>query len=130
MNITGVKILDLDFLNETKFSYPNSPVTILDANGASRLSKNVTARKLNTDEINQLTSILMAWSVVRSNRTNESFKNSNKSRSNSSLHLNNDSRLNQRSSINNSDDRSKLSPTNHRPRSTIQDISVHLIYFP
>ena len=62
VNITGVKVLDLDFLNETKYAIFNSPVTILESNGSNRLSKNVTARKLRQEEINQLTSVLLAWS--------------------------------------------------------------------
>ena len=64
MNITGVKVLDLDFLNETKYSQSSSPVTILESNGSNRLSKNVTARNLNQEQIEQLTSVLLAWSKM------------------------------------------------------------------
>ena len=39
INITGIKILDLDFLNETKYSFSNSPVTIMESYGANKLSK-------------------------------------------------------------------------------------------
>lgn len=102
VNITGVKILDLDFLNETKYSFSNSRVTILESNGSNRLSKNVTVRKLNKVEINKLTSILLSLAKVRSNNSTET---------NSQVY-----RLQQRSSNNNS----KSSP----PHFSIQDISV------
>ena len=111
-------MLDFDFLNETKYSYSNSPVTILESNGSNKLSKNVTARKLNKDEINQLTSILLTWSKLRSNSTNGNLND----KSNGQLNHNNSQmhRLRQRSI-----DNSKSSF--YSPHINLQDISVRLL---
>lgn len=78
VNITGVKVLDLDFLNETQYSLSSSPVTILESNGSNRLSKNVTARKLSQEEIDQLTSVLLAWSKVSQAASGDSAASSSR----------------------------------------------------
>lgn len=119
VNITGIKILDLDFLNETKYSFSNSPVTILEGNGASKLSKNVTARKLNSEEINKLTSILITWAKLKNDSTNSSFTSLNKYKTKSYGSMN--SQMNQHQSIN----ISKLS-SHYSSNFNIQDISVKI----
>ena len=78
--------------------------------------KNVTARKLKTEEINHLTSILLKWAKLRSNNSiNDSFNNLSNG-------LNN--KIN-KSTI-------KLNDTLNSQRTpqhlNIQDISVILIY--
>ena len=79
VNITGVKVLDLDFLNETKYSVSNSSVTILESNGSNRLSKNVTARRLNQEETDQLTAVLLAWSKAGDARPSSVHRSINNS---------------------------------------------------